>query len=340
MYKFIRPLLFKLNPERAHHFTLRAMQAIGAIPPVRWLTRQFYHTENKPVTAFGLTFNNPVGLAAGYDKDAYAWRGLATLGFGHIEVGTITVRAQPGNPKPRVFRLVEDQAVINRMGFPGLGADYAFQQLQRPRPKGLVLGINLGMNKETPLENAQQDYIELMERFHPLGDYLAINISSPNTVGLRRLQGREYLESLLKALGEKKRELDQKRNKSVPLLVKLAPDLSDQELEDALNAITGENLDGVIATNTTITRPVLGSAKGNEIGGLSGAPLTEASTKMIRKIHKWSNGELPIIGVGGIMTPADAQAKLDAGATLVQVYSGLIYHGPNLIKHLVNKLYI
>ncbi len=336
MYTRLRPLLFRLDPERAHTLTLQALRLTGQLAPLRFFVQKIFETPPKPVTVFGLTFRNPVGLAAGYDKDGLGARGLATLGFSHLELGTVTPRPQPGNPKPRVFRLPADRAVINRMGFPGLGADFLRQQLSVARPPAsVILGINLGKNKDTPNEEAARDYLTLYDQFAPLAGYLAINVSSPNTVGLRRLQARETLENLLGQLAKRRSET---ASPHPPILVKLAPDLTDDELDDALEAITRTGMDGVIATNTTLRREQLRSPHAGETGGLSGAPLTALSTDIIRKIHTRTQGHLPIIGAGGIMSPDDAKAKLDAGARLVQVYTGLIYAGPGLVKAIVKGL--
>jgi dihydroorotate dehydrogenase len=334
LYKFFRSLLFLLDPETAHHLTLQLMR-IGGIGPINSILRTLYSAPTNPVEAFGLTFKNPVGLAAGYDKDGIAVRGLSALGFGYIEVGTVTRRPQPGNPKPRVFRLVEDEAVINRMGFPGKGADFVSRQLMAiSGQRSTVLGLNLGKNKDTPLEEAASDYIKLMHTFAPLADYLTINISSPNTVGLRRLQGREMLEKLLGDIANERRTSHLVR----PILVKLAPDLSDDELEDALGVILDAGMDGVIATNTTIARDGLRSKHREEAGGLSGSPLRAQSEAMLEKIVRRVDGRVPIISVGGIMSPEDAKRRLDMGATLVQVYTGLIYRGPGLVKTILQSL--
>jgi dihydroorotate dehydrogenase len=332
MYPLFRSLLFRLDPEQAHSLTLRLIRLAGQLPPARGLVRRLFAAPQHPVEAFGLRFSNPVGLAAGYDKDGLAWRGLAALGFGHVEVGTVTLQPQEGNPRPRVFRLPEDQALINRMGFPGEGATFVQRQLAGSRPPGLVLGVNLGKNKETPLEEAPREYLELARRFAPLADYLAINVSSPNTVGLRRLQARDALHDLLAQLQVEREQL------KTPLLVKLAPDLADGELEDALEAIRSTGMDGVIATNTTLARPGLHAPKAVEAGGLSGAPLRPISQDMLRKIVRLSEGRLPVIAAGGIMTPADARQRLDAGAALVQLYTGLIYAGPALVKNILRSL--
>ena len=336
MYALVRSLLFRLEAERAHSLTLSAIRLAGSLPVIPAVLRRLYAAPERPVQAFGLRFKNPVGLAAGYDKDGLGWRGLACLGFGHIEVGTVTLRPQAGNPQPRIFRLREDRALINRMGFPGLGAEAVARHLPARRPPGLVLGVNLGKNKDTPLEQADQDYLALLRIFAPLADYLAINVSSPNTVGLRRLQARDMLEGLLAALIAERAAQVHSLGKKLPLLVKLAPDLTDDELEDALVAIVNTGVDGVIATNTTLSRQDVHSRLAGESGGLSGAPLTTRSRNMVAQIVQRTAGRLPVIGVGGIMDPADAQAMLDAGACLVQLYTGLVYAGPGLV-HRINK---
>jgi dihydroorotate dehydrogenase len=335
MYKFFRSLLFHLDPETAHHLTLQLMW-LGGLQPFTALLQMLYSVPSKPVEAFGLTFKNPVGLAAGYDKDGIAVRGLSTLGFGHIEVGTVTPRPQPGNPKPRIFRLVEDEAVINRMGFPGKGRQYVSKQLSvfGTRPRSSVLGLNLGKNKDTPLEEAVGDYLSLFRTFAPLADYLTINISSPNTVGLRRLQGREMLESLVGQIAAERL----KSQVSSPILIKLAPDLADDELDDALGVILDTGMDGIIATNTTLAREGLRSKHRDESGGLSGSPLRVQSEAMLEKIIRRVGGRIPIVSVGGIMNPEDAKRRLDLGATLIQIYTGLIYRGPGLVKEIINSL--
>jgi len=349
MYRAIRPLLFRLDPERAHHLTIQLLRLASALPPVLAGLRRIYSAhshkgdEDKVVEVFGLKFPNPVGLAAGYDKDGLAWRGLAALGFGHIEIGTVTLRPQEGNPKPRIFRIPGEQALINRMGFPGNGADFVARRLSvSRRPSSVVLGVNIGKNKDTPNEEAASDYLSLFERFSPLADYLAINVSSPNTVGLRRLQAREYLEDLLARLADARLRLalSEIEGSSVPrpILVKLAPDLTDLELDDALAAITATGMDGVIATNTTISRENLRSPLGKESGGLSGAPLTEKSRSLVAEIRQRTGGSLPIVGVGGIMNPDDARAMLDAGASLIQLYTGLVYAGPGLARRIAEAV--
>jgi dihydroorotate dehydrogenase len=347
VYQLIRRLLFRMDPERAHALALGAVRVAGGFPPGRWLLRTLYGApEGPPVTAFGLTFPNAVGLAAGYDKDALGWRGLACLGFGHLELGTVTPRPQPGNPKPRVFRLPEDHALVNRFGFPSRGAAWLERRLvaraARRRPGGVILGVNIGKNKDTPLEGAAEDYVALLERFAPLADYLVVNVSSPNTVGLRRLQARDALEALLRALAVARTRAVADLGRPVPLLVKLAPDLDDGELDEAVGAILDTGMDGVVATNTTLARdglrsgPAAGAA--GEQGGLSGAPLAARSTAVVRAIHDRTGGRLPIVGVGGIAGSDDVRAKLDAGATLVQIYTGLIYEGPGLVRRIVRSL--
>jgi len=340
LYPISRAALFKLEPETAHALSLAAIARAGALPPVRAaLAAMFCVPDADPVEAFGLTFPNRIGLAAGYDKDGEGWRGLAGLGFGHIEIGTVTPQPQPGNPKPRVFRLIDRCSVINRMGFPGRGAAYVADQMRRPRPPELILGVNIGKQKATPLDQAADDYEQLMEVFAPLADYLAVNISSPNTPGLRELQDPVFLGALLGRLAAKQAALAEASGDRVPVLVKLAPDLDPDQLRTAVDVIVDSGLDGIIATNTTISRePVAGHPVADEEGGLSGAALTEMSTRIIAAICDHLDGALPVIGVGGIMGPEDAREKLDAGATLLQVYTGLVYEGPGLVKRILQAL--
>lgn len=337
MYSFFRPLLFKLDPETAHNLTLQFIR-LGAYQPFNFLLRTLYAVTEEPVDVFGLHFQNPVGLAAGYDKDGLAWRGLAALGFGHIEIGTVTPLPQPGNPKPRVFRLVDDRAVINRMGFPGLGAEHMAGRLQKRYDRKVIVGVNLGKNKDTSIENAANDYIALMRQFMPLADYLAINVSSPNTIGLRRLQGREQLDGLLSAISKERKSIASVRGGNAPILVKLAPDLSDEELDDALDVIVRSGMDGVIATNTTLGREGLRSTLQEETGGLSGEPLRSRSEAVLQSVVKRLDGRLPVVSVGGIMNPEDAKRRLDSGAALVQIYTGLVYAGPGLVKQVIKNL--
>jgi dihydroorotate dehydrogenase len=339
LYPVLRSLLFRLDPETAHALALRAAARTGAVPGLRAaLAASFPVPEGEPLELFGLTFRNRVGLAAGYDKDGEAWRGLAALGFGHIEVGTVTPGPQVGNPKPRLFRLASERSLINRMGFPGRGAGYLAERIRGPRPPGLVLGVNIGKQKTTPLEDAARDYQRLMEVLAPLADYLAVNISSPNTPGLRRLQEPEFLAGLLGALADRRAELEQRLDRRLPLLVKLAPDLTDDQLRSAVDAVVSAELDGIIATNTTVSRDGVDHPLAAEEGGLSGAALTELSTSVIRKIHEHTKGGIPIVGAGGVMGPGDARAKIDAGASLVQIYTGLIYEGPRLVRRIVREI--
>jgi len=353
MYRFIRPLLFHLAPETAHQLTLHAIRLAGNFPLLRWFLTQIYKAPAKPVQAFGLTFKNPIGLAAGYDKNALAIRGLAALGFGHLEVGTVTPKSQPGNPRPRMFRLTEDEAVINRMGFPSFGSEFVQKQLNpslhnrmfekinpltRKNPQktikkgGVILGINLGKNKDTPNEEAVLDYLELLQCFAPYADYLTINVSSPNTIGLRQLQGRAALERLLAQLHAQRQWEEKSLNKHLPLLVKLAPDLSENELDEAVDAILGAHMDGMIVTNTTLAREGLRSAHREESGGLSGSPLRLRSESVLCQVVKRVNGRVPIVSAGGIMNPEDANRRFELGAALIQLYTGLIYQGPGLVK--------
>ena len=361
MYKILRHLLFRLDPEIAHQLTLQLIR-LGGLEPFHSILRAIYSAPSKPVKAFGLTFKNPIGLAAGYDKDAVAIKGLSTLDFGHVEVGTVTPKPQPGNPRPRVFRLLEDEAVINHMGFPSKGADFVAMSLRgaaRKAPRrgnlptntetrapnanigiasgmnsprnDMIIGVNLGKNKDTPLEEAARDYVKLMNVFAPLADYLTINISSPNTVGLRRLQSRDMLENLLGKLNAERGAWNVKR----PILVKIAPDLSEEELSDAIGVILDTDMNGIIATNTTLAREGLRSKHQTETGGLSGSPLRARSEAVLRQAIKRVDGKIPIVSVGGIMSPEDAKRRLDLGATLVQIYTGLIYQGPGLVKKIL-----
>lgn len=335
MYPLFRSLLFSLDPETSHQVTLRLLRVAGNFPLSNFLLAQLYKTEARPVQAFGLKFRNPIGLAAGYDKDGVAVRGLAALGFGHIEVGTVTPKPQAGNPRPRVFRLAEDEAVINRMGFPSRGAEFVRKQLSVISDRSsVVVGVNLGKNKDTPLEEAARDYVELMRVFAPLAGYLTINISSPNTVGLRRLQGREMLEGLLGAIQDTRYEL----RVTCPVLVKISPDLNEEELDDAIGVILDKKMDGIIATNTTVSREGVRSNLKGEIGGLSGGPLKGRSEAVLSRVVKLANGRVPIVSVGGIASPDDAKKRLALGASLVQVYTGLVYRGPGLVKEILNGL--
>jgi dihydroorotate dehydrogenase len=350
VYSFLRPLLFGLDPERAHGLTLSVLRIIGSTSLLTGMLRLAHRAPEKPVNAFGLRFKNPLGLAAGYDKDGVAVTGLAALGFGHVEIGTVTPLKQDGNPKPRVFRLVEDEAVINRMGFPSRGAAYVRKQLMpkispfhyafRPRlpRRDFVLGVNLGKNKDTPNEEAVLDYLALVQQFSEYADYLAINVSSPNTMGLRQLQGREVLEELLAQVHAQRKIEERRLEKRLPVLVKLAPDLSEAELDDAIDVILRANMDGIIVTNTTLAREGLRSSHNGESGGLSGKPLAAKSEAVLRQTVKRVNGRIPIVSAGGVMSADDAKRRLGEGAALVQIYTGLIFHGPRLIRDILRTL--
>jgi dihydroorotate dehydrogenase len=357
MYNTLRPYLFRLDPERAHALTLRALRIAGNITLTRKILENLYKAPAKPVKAFGLTFKNPVGIAAGYDKDGTAIRGLSALGFGHVEIGTVTPKPQPGNPSPRIFRLVEDEAVINRMGFPSLGTERVQMELNPalqmsfaerilgfdPRLRGFtrlsdaMLGVNLGKNKDTPNEEAALDYVALLQNFGRYADFLTINVSSPNTAGLRDLQSRAALESLLTHLHQQRVIEQNYHEKPIPILVKLSPDLSTQELDDAIEAILRCKMDGIIVTNTTLAREGVRSSLRGETGGLSGAPLKARSEAVLHQTIKFVNGAVPIVSVGGIMNPDDAKKRLDMGATLIQIYTGLIYRGPALAQEILRS---
>ncbi|MBX3058482.1 MAG: quinone-dependent dihydroorotate dehydrogenase [Anaerolineae bacterium] len=342
MYRrLIFPLLSQVDPETAHERTLALLeygQSWAGRPLLHRLAGKIPH---QPVKLFGLTFPNVLGMAAGFDKDVRVAVGLAALGFGHVEVGTLTPRPQAGNPRPRIFRLMLDKALINRMGFPNEGVDTAVPHLKSlcQQPRDFILGVSLGKQKETPLAEAAQDYIAVMQAVYLYADYLAVNISSPNTPGLRDLQGGDYLGHLLRALTAENQKLAYQHQLTPrPLLVKIAPDLAWAELDEMLTAVQDAGIDGIIATNTTLSRNGLLSAVSEEAGGLSGRPLADRSTEIIAHIHRETNGRLPIIGVGGIFTAADICAKLDAGATLVQLYTALIYEGPTLPGRLLREI--
>jgi dihydroorotate dehydrogenase len=328
LYPLLRPLLFALDPERAHALSLLALRWMGAVPPLRALQRRVTPRVDDPVEVLGLRFPNRVGLAAGYDKDGRGLWGLAALGFGHVEIGTVTPRPQPGNPRPRLFRLVEDASVINRLGFPSQGAAAAAARLRR-RPADVVVGVNIGKQRDTPVERAVDDYLSLLETFAPLADYLTINVSSPNTPGLRRLETGEALAKLLAPLVRRRDELVSRR---LPLLVKLSPDLAPDDLDAAVDAALAAGIDGLVATNTTLSRAGAASPLAAEAGGLSGALLTTASTAALARVAQRVAGRGLVIGAGGVLNGADAAAKRAAGAHLVQLYTGLVYRGPGLIR--------
>ncbi|SHE50122.1 dihydroorotate oxidase A [Microbulbifer donghaiensis] len=329
MYSHLRKALFALDPERAHHLSL---DAIGAAERLGLMSLFAKPIADDPVELMGLTLPNPVGLAAGLDKNAQAFNGLGALGFGFVEVGTVTPRPQPGNPLPRLFRLEEADAIINRMGFNNEGVDYLVQRVKRRRFGG-VLGINVGKNFDTPVERAADDYCLCMDKVYPYADYITANVSSPNTKGLRDLQFGESLNRLLGAIKEKQAQLAQQSDRYVPLAVKIAPDVDDDAIAQIAETLCEFEIDGVIATNTTIDKSAVAHLPhGNEEGGLSGKPLQQKSTRVIAQLAEELKGRLPIIGVGGIFDGESAAEKIRAGATAVQIYTGFIYRGPEVIR--------
>ena len=340
--RLLFPAIRHIDAETAHDRTLNALALAQSNPVGRAVLRSIAgDIPNRPVQVGGLHFPNVLGMAAGFDKDARVVQGLALLGYGHIETGTLTPRPQPGNPRPRVFRLPADEAVINRMGFPNGGVEAAVFRLRALAAKSndFVLGVSLGKQKETPLAEAAEDYMAVMRAVHTCADYLAVNISSPNTPGLRELQGGRYLEQLLHALVSENRGLaaDAEIN-APPLWVKIAPDLEWHEIDEILEALTAAGVDGIIATNTTLARDGLSESVQTEAGGLSGRPLRKRATDLIAYIHRRMGDALPIIGVGGINSAADVREKLDAGASVVQLYTGMIYGGPGLPGRILREL--
>jgi dihydroorotate dehydrogenase len=331
-YRLARPLLFSLPPETAHHLTLRSLA---------WVERRGLigaPVASAPCTVMGLTFPNRVGLAAGLDKNAECIDGLAALGFGFVEVGTITPRPQAGNPTPRLFRLPAARALINRMGFNNLGVDVLLENIRRSSFSGII-GINIGKNADTPLEHAADDYLIGLRKVYAHASYVTVNLSSPNTPGLRSLQHGQELEKLLHLLKTTQTALAAEYGKYVPLLIKIAPDLEPAELQDIAVRLLAYEIDGVIATNTTSARTGVAHLRhGQESGGLSGAPLYERATDIVRELHRITQGKIPIIAAGGIFSAAHAAAKIEAGASLVQLYTGLIYQGPGLVKACVKAL--
>ena len=335
MYSLMRRLLMCLPTEASHYLALAAIKWAEKIGVISLMAAK---PEDNPVEVMGITFPNPVGMAAGLDKNADYIDGLAALGFGFIEVGTITPKAQPGNPKPRLFRLPSAQAIINRMGFNNEGVDYLVAQLKKSRYEG-ILGINIGKNKDTSAENAVDDYLVCMRKVYQYASYITVNLSSPNTPGLRDLQFGEPLERLLSQLKKEQKMLAAKYHRYIPIAVKIAPDMADDDIESVAASFVKFKMDGVIATNTTIARDkVAHLPHGDEIGGLSGAPLTEVATDVTAKFVKALGGKLPVIGVGGIISGQDAVDKINAGAALVQIYSGFIYQGPALIAAAAKRI--
>jgi dihydroorotate dehydrogenase len=340
LYKsFLKPLFFRTDPEKIHHFTFQCLKTLFSIPGIPLLVKKDFCIEDKKLerTLFGIHFKNPVGLAAGLDKDALVIDELSCFGFGFIEIGTVTPRPQPGNEKPRLFRLKKDEALINRMGFNNRGV-HAIAQRLRKRKSPIIIGGNIGKNKATPNEEAVNDYLICFEALFDTVDYFVVNVSSPNTPGLRELQEKEPLKKLLDTLQNE----NLKKQKPKPILLKIAPDLTDNQLDDIIEIVQHTRISGIIATNTTINRSNLTTSK-KELekigaGGLSGKPLSKRSTEVIRYLFKKSGGSFPIIGVGGIHSPEDAIEKLNAGASLIQIYTGFIYEGPGLVKRINREI--
>jgi len=339
-YRAIRPLLFSLSPETSHEFALACLGTLGRLETLR-----HYFTglrggpvPARPVNVMGIQFQNPVGLAAGLDKHARAVDGLASLGFGFLELGTVTPLPQPGNPRPRLFRLKRAQALVNRNGFNSVGLGRFLSNLARHR-RALPIGINIGKNTATPLAGAEADYRACLRAVYGIADYIAVNLSSPNSPGLRDLQGEQALDRLLAALKTEQTRQADRHGRYTPLAVKISPDLDSQDIERIARTLMRQRMDAVIATNTTTTRP--GTAgrdpKSRESGGLSGAPLAALSTVTISRLSQTLDGSLPIIGVGGILSPQDAQEKFHAGASLVQLYTGLIYQGPSVLRNILEE---
>lgn len=338
MYPFIRSILFQFDPEKIHDVVTGLLKRFLSFSILRKSVRGVYHLQHPALEreVFGLKFKNPVGLAAGFDKNAQFVEEFEALGFGFIEIGTVTPLPQPGNVKPRMFRLPADEGLINRMGFNNQGVDVVASRLKKIKRDGLIIGGNIGKNKNTPNEDAVKDYLICFERLFEVVDYFVVNVSSPNTPGLRALQEKAPLTALLHELQEKNKQ----KSVSKPILLKIAPDLSDAQLDDIVEIVQETKIAGIIATNTTLSREGLSSAKNltNEAGGLSGKPLNKRSTEVIAYLHQQSKGAFPIVGVGGIHSPTDALDKLQAGASLVQLYTGFIYEGPGLIKAINQKI--
>ncbi|SMY15530.1 quinone-dependent dihydroorotate dehydrogenase [Photobacterium aquimaris] len=335
LYRIARSAIFQLDAEKAHDLAIQNFSRFTGTP-LDLFYRQ--HVPERPVEVMGITFKNPVGLAAGLDKNGECIDAFGAMGFGFVEVGTVTPRPQSGNDKPRLFRLIPAEGIINRFGFNNLGVDNLVENVKKSTYDG-VIGINIGKNKDTPIEKGAEDYLICMEKVYQYAGYIAVNISSPNTPGLRSLQYGEALDDLLAQLKQKQAELAEKHGKYVPLALKIAPDLDDQEIVQVCESLIRNKIDGVIGTNTTLDRTMVeGMDHCDEMGGLSGRPLQNKSTDVIRKMAIALNGALPIIGVGGIDSVMAAREKIQAGAQLVQVYTGFIYHGPRLVKDIVNGL--
>lgn len=320
IYPWLRGVGFRFDPERVHHVALKGHRSLGRVRRIA--------PPGTPVEVMGIEFPNVVGLAAGYDKDAVAWKGLAALGFGHLEIGTVTARPQPGNPRPRIFRFVDDEAMVNRMGFPSQGAERVSRRLRGARGRGVVIGVSIGPNGFSDGEQAAADYETLVGRFAPLADYLAVNVSSPNTKGLRSLEMAEALAPVLGRVASARDAMERR----VPVAVKLSPDIDATLLAGVIGAVEDAGLDGIVVTNTTTRRP--GGVGEDETGGLSGAPLRDIALDVLERVRSLT--DLPLIASGGIMTPDDARRRLDAGAALVQLYTGFVYRGPRLVREIAS----
>ena len=338
MYQLFRQGIFQMDAEKAHNFTIQCLKLAGN-PLFQPFLKSLIHTlKGFPKKVMGVNFPNPIGLAAGADKNGDAIDGFGVLGFGFLEVGTVTPVAQDGNAKPRQFRLIEAEGIINRNGFNNNGIDYLIENVKKARYKG-VIGINIGKNKFTPLEQGKDDYIFCLNKAYNYAGYITVNISSPNTPDLRQLQYGDYFDDLLRSIKDRQAILANQYNKYVPIAVKIAPDLTESELVQIADTLLRHKMDGVIATNTTISRDtVMGMKNAEQQGGLSGKPLQHKSTEIIKRLHQELKGQIPIIGSGGIDGLQNAQEKIEAGAELLQVYSGLIYHGPKLVKDLVKNI--
>ncbi len=336
MYSALKKMLFTLEPEKAHSVAMNALDSLSQTGLGRSLLPNI--PETKSIEVAGLSFPNPIGLAAGFDKNALHTDGLAELGFGFVEIGTVTPLPQEGNPKPRLFRLPKDHALLNRMGFNNAGMEEILLNLQNRKNKNLIIGGNIGKNKITPNERAYEDYLKCFDTLYPEVDYFVVNVSSPNTPNLRALQEKEPLSKLLELLQKKNRTMP----KAKPIFLKIAPDLNSAELDDILEIVTDKNLDGMVVSNTTIERklPHYTEAHLEKLGngGVSGNPVRAKSTDVIKHVHKHTQGKIPLIGVGGIFTAEDAQEKLDAGATLVQIYTGFVYQGPTIVRDILKSI--
>ena len=340
--RLLRPLLFLQDPEKAHEYAVLSLQTLGRLTPIcRFMERCNQRQNSGPISLFGLQFTNAVGLAAGMDKNALFWQAAGALGFGHVEIGTVTRLQQPGNPRPRIFRYPDQQAIINRLGFNNDGAETIARRLEKAgsaKKRRIILGINIGKSRAIPLDEAADDYLGSFQLLADYADYISINVSSPNTPELRKLQGEEFLPNLLETLRVANRDRAQKLGVNrIPLLVKISPDLSFQEIDAVLTTVIDNEIDGIIATNTTLARSDSFS-KVEEEGGLSGAPLRTRSLEIINYIYRSTEGKLPIIGVGGIDAPEPAARAIDAGASLVQIYTGMIYKGPLLARDIARAL--